>query len=104
MRAANENDDNPSALAQPVRDVLRDLDPSLAVAGVRPMMERLHGSLAQHRALMMLLNVFGGVALTLATIGLYGVLSFTVATHSRELAVRLEKRSAQSRTTSTAWS
>ena len=52
------------------------------------MMERLHGSLSQHRALTVLLNVFGGVALTLATIGLYGVLSFTVATHSREIGVR----------------
>ena len=85
---ATHDDDEPTALAQPLRDALRDLDPNLAVASVHPMMERLHGSLAQHRALMALLNIFGGVALTLATIGLYGVLSFTVATHRRELGVR----------------
>jgi ABC-type antimicrobial peptide transport system permease subunit len=54
----------------------------------RSMSERVSDSLARERVLMMLLLLFSGIAVTLATVGLYGVLSFTVATHTRELGIR----------------
>jgi ABC-type antimicrobial peptide transport system permease subunit len=52
------------------------------------MTDRLSDSLARERVLMALLLLFSGIALVLATVGLYGVLSFLVATHTRELGIR----------------
>jgi ABC-type antimicrobial peptide transport system permease subunit len=52
------------------------------------MSDRVSDSLARERVLTMLLLLFSGIAVTLATVGLYGVLSFTVATHARELGIR----------------
>ena len=79
---------NPMALVPAVLDAVRELDPQLPVYNVVSMSDRLAHSLAKQRVLMWLLNFFGGTALILATVGLYGVLSFAVATHTRELGIR----------------
>ena len=71
-----------------VSEAVRSLDPQVPVYDVRPMLSRVSDSLARERVLMALLLVFSGVAVTLATVGLYGVLSFTVLTHTRELGIR----------------
>jgi ABC-type antimicrobial peptide transport system permease subunit len=67
---------------------VHEIDPDLPVYNIRSMEDRLAQSLAKQRVLMWLLNFFGATALTLATVGLYGVLSFAVATHTRELGIR----------------
>jgi len=79
---------DPTALAPAVTREVRALDADLPVYDVRTMEDRLAQSLAKQRVLMWLLNFFGATALTLATVGLYGVLSFAVATHTRELGIR----------------
>ncbi len=84
--AASRTD--PAALAPAVSRIVHELDPKIPVYNVRSMEDRLAQALAKQRVLMWLLNFFGVTALTLATVGLYGVLSFAVATHTRELGVR----------------
>jgi predicted permease len=75
-------------IAPRVIEAVRALDPQIPVYDSRTMSERVSDSLARERVLMMLLLLFSGIAVTLATVGLYGVLSFTVATHTRELGIR----------------
>ncbi len=55
------------------------LDPDLAVFDVHSMSERMDLSLASRKTSMLLANAFGGVALFLATLGIYGVLAYLVA-------------------------
>jgi len=76
------------SIAPRVSEAVEALDPQIPVYDSRTMDERVSDSLARERVLMMLLLLFSGIAVTLATIGLYGVLSFTVATHARELGIR----------------
>jgi predicted permease len=71
-----------------VVEAVRGLDPQVPVYDSRTMSDRLSDSLARERVLMILLLLFSGIAVTLATVGLYGVVSFTVATHARELGIR----------------
>jgi hypothetical protein len=79
---------DPTALAAAVTRTVHAIDPDLPVYDLVSMQQRLANSLAKQRVLMWMLNFFGLTALTLATVGLYGVLSFVVTTHTRELGVR----------------
>jgi predicted permease len=76
------------SVAALVAEAVRDLDPQVPVYDLRKMSGRVADSLARERVLMTLLLFFSGIAVTLATVGLYGVLAFTVATHTRELGIR----------------
>jgi predicted permease len=78
----------PLALAPAVIDIVRDLDPHLPVYDIYTMTDLVGDSLARQRVMMWLLNLFSAIALTVATVGLYGVLSFTVATHTHEIGIR----------------
>jgi predicted permease len=83
------SDRDPSALAAEVREVLAELDPELAATQVMPFTQRIGDALASERFVTMLLSLFAAAALTLAVVGLYGVVSHTVNASLREMGVRI---------------
>jgi putative ABC transport system permease protein len=79
----------PSMLASAVRDAIWRVDPDQPIGLIRTMDEQLSNSLTRRRFSVTLLSAFGVVAVSLAAIGLYGVLAFIVAERRREIGVRM---------------
>jgi predicted permease len=79
----------PKALAAIVQQEVERLDPGLPVYGVETMEEQVGKSLVLARLAASFLGVFGFLALTLSAVGLYGLMSYTVAARTREIAIRM---------------
>jgi predicted permease len=85
IRAAGE----PGPILASVRRILQRRDATLPVLYARTVTEQIEPQIAQDRAMAQLAGVFALVALALATIGIYGVLSYSVARRSGEIAIRM---------------
>ena len=79
---------DPRALIAPVRSAIRTADPRLPVSEIRTLDDVVRASIAAPRFAMELLGVFGIIALTLAAIGVYGVVSQVVALRQHEFGIR----------------
>jgi putative ABC transport system permease protein len=80
---------DPPATAERVREIVQSIDATLPVFGAEPLTSAVSGALAARRFAMQIVALFALTALLLAALGIYGVMSYTIAARTHELGIRL---------------